>query len=222
MQYTYFLLSKGNSLVSRALHLKHIFLLEHHIKNLFLCLAGKEGLPAATDDVLCPPLHSDLPDRWGHMEGTEGEESCPHGGHPYWGLCALLDPLLHHRAHQPSLLLWHPPHLEEHLPLARVLKFLFQPSDLYSLQQELQQCLQEPVLQAAVSMERTTVQPFYKGLPSSELESRGTPWKEPFSAAVSRDADTGLEGSTSVLQLFYFSSTQNCNLLLLGQMGFPF
>lgn len=77
------------------------------------------------------------------MERTEGAESCPNGGHPHWGVCALLDSLLHHGAHQPPLLLRHPRHLEEHFPLARLLQLLLQPPDLHSFQQELQQRLQE-------------------------------------------------------------------------------
>lgn len=59
------------------------------------------------------------------MERAEGKEGCPHGRHPYRGLRALLDPLLHHRAHQPPLLMRHPTHLEEYFSMARLFKFLF-------------------------------------------------------------------------------------------------
>ena len=113
-------------------------------------LTGEGGLPAAPDGLHRPPCHRDIPDGRRHVARAEGEEGGPHGGHPHRGLRPLLDPLLHHGAHRAPLLLQHPAHLEEHLPLAGLLQLFLQPAHLHGLQQELQQRSEEPVLSPAM------------------------------------------------------------------------
>lgn len=88
------------------------------------CLLGKGGDTAAPDGVYRAPRHRDLPDRWGHVARAEGEEGCADGRHSDWRVCALLDPLLHHRAHRPAVFLRHPTYLEEHLLVAGLLQLL--------------------------------------------------------------------------------------------------
>lgn len=68
-------------------------------------LLGKGGSPTATDGVHRAPRNRDLPDRRGHMAGAEGEKSSPYGWHFDRRFCALLDPVLHHRAHRAAVLL---------------------------------------------------------------------------------------------------------------------
>lgn len=69
------------------------------------CLLGEGGSPTAPDGVHCAPRNRDLPDRWGHMARAEGEEGGPYGWNSDRRVCALLDPLLHHRAYSAAVLL---------------------------------------------------------------------------------------------------------------------
>lgn len=95
--------------------------------------AGKGGDPAATDGVYCAPRHRDLPDGRGHLARAEGEEGGADGRHPDRRVRTLLDPLLHHRAHRAAVLLRHPAHMEEHLPVAGLLQLLLQPTHIHRL-----------------------------------------------------------------------------------------
>lgn len=120
------------------------------LQSVCLYLAGEGCYKTAPDGVHRPPCHRYLPDRRRYVAGAEGAEGGPHGGHPHRGVCALLVSFLCHRAHQSAVLLGHPCHLEEHLPVVGLFQLLLQPSHLHSIQQELQQCFQGLLLQATV------------------------------------------------------------------------
>lgn len=117
--------------------------------------SGEGGGGTASDGIQHPSHRRVFPARGWDLARAEGTSGRTDGGNPHRSLCALLDPILPSRAHHPAVLLRHPAYLEEHLSLARVLELLLQPTHLHCLQQELQQRLQEPLQQAALTDQST-------------------------------------------------------------------